>query len=807
MGRVTSSRRVEILAPAGSYESFQAAICAGADAVYAGGARFGARAYALNFTEEELLKAIDYAHLHGRRFYLTVNTLLKDKELEELWRYLKPLYVRGLDAVIVQDVGALRLIREAFPKMDIHASTQMSITNTEGALFLKEQGVARVVPARELSLCEVKVMGVSTGMEIECFVHGALCYSYSGQCLLSSLNGGRSGNRGQCAQPCRLPYTVDGQTEHLFSLKDMCTLELIPDLIEAGVHSFKIEGRMKNPQYTALATAMYRKYADLYLNCGRAAFQVEASDKEKLLDVYNRGGFCEGYYKQHGGRDMLSLGEPSHAGVPALRIQAQKGRKFTGEALTQIHRGDILKLEGVEGKMNNYTFGKDIPKGGKTELLLPKGVFCSKGSVLSRIRNEELLSSVHELYGNKPFQESISGSFWTGVGEPAFLRAECRGFQVTVQSEEITEEAKSQPLSEDRIKSKLMKTGNTDFSFEILTVETKGRVFFPMQRLGALKRSALDLLRRAVCESYERPALGSEPHIPLTGESPAALQASIMKASPCVKEPYLSVLVETEEQAEVAFHCQKVQRIYIESAAKWNLVGDNEWCRQYLGGDRQKKEIFLALPHIYREEAASYFEKYLHRIMEFDGVLIRNYESFYYLQQHGFDKKIILDHNLYVCNLSARHFWEKLGVCSFTAPTELDRGELEGLLTPSSEFIVYGRLPVMVSSQCLMKTTKGCKETWDITMVRDRRHKEFPVKSCCRFCYNLVYHDRPLCLFTEQEHILALRTGGVRIQFTDEGKDQVREILKLYKDVCEGQGLTGIDDKLFTRGHFRQGIT
>lgn len=806
MGRVTNSRRVEILAPAGSYESFQAAICAGADAVYAGGARFGARANALNFTEEELLAAIDYAHLHNRKFYLTVNTLLKDNELEDLWSYLKPLYLRGLDAVIVQDIGALRLIREAFPEMDIHASTQMSITNREGVLFLKEQGGGRVVPARELSLCEVKAMAESTGMEIECFVHGALCYSYSGQCLLSSLNGGRSGNRGQCAQPCRLPYTVNGKTEQLFSLKDICTLELIPDLIEAGIHSFKIEGRMKNSQYTALVTAMYRKYADLYLNYGRAAFYVEEGDKERLLDVYNRGGFCQGYYKQPGGRDMISLGGSSHAGVPALRIHGQKGRKFTGEALTQIHRGDILKLEGVKGKMNNYTFGKDVPKGGKADLLLPKGVFCSKGSVLSRIRNEELLSSVGELYTNKPFQESISGSFWTAVGEPAFLRAEYRDFQVTVQTGEITEEAKNQPLCEDRIKSKLMKTGNTDFYFESLTVETKGRVFFPMQRLGALKKSALELLRSAVCESFARQDLGTEAKTFLTRESPAAVQASVLKDSPSVKEPYLSVLVETEEQAEAVFHCQKVHRIYMESAAKWNLTGE-ECCSTYLGGDRQKKEIFLALPHIYREGAASYFEKYLQRIMDFDGVLVRNYESFYYLQQHGFDKKIILDHNLYICNLSARHFWEELGVCSFTAPAELDRGELEGLLTPSSELIVYGRLPVMVSAQCLVKTTKGCREAWDITMVRDRQHKEFPVKSCCRFCYNLVYHDRPLCLFREQGHILVLRPGGVRLQFTDERKDQVTEILKLYKDVCEGQGSAGIDDSIFTRGHFRQGIT
>ena len=247
-------RKIEILAPAGSYESFHAAIVAGADAVYAGGPKFGARAFAENFTEDQLLNAIDYAHLHQRKFYLTVNTLLKDYEIEQLPEYLEPLYQRGLDAVIVQDMGVLNVVRQYFPDMDIHASTQMTVTGVNGAQFLKENGAVRVVPAREISLEEVRNIKSVTGMEMECFVHGALCYCYSGQCLLSSLIGGRSGNRGQCAQPCRLPYTVDGEKGYLLSLKDICTLDIIPDLIEAGIDSFKIEGRMKRREYVGGVT-------------------------------------------------------------------------------------------------------------------------------------------------------------------------------------------------------------------------------------------------------------------------------------------------------------------------------------------------------------------------------------------------------------------------------------------------------------------------------------------------------------------------------------------------------------------------
>ena len=286
--------QVEILSPAGSYESFLAAIHAGADAVYAGGPRFGARAFADNFTEETLKQAIDYAHFHGRKVYLTVNTLLKDREIETLHDYLEPLYLHGLDAVIVQDVGVLELIRHDFPDLEIHASTQMSSVNVKAAQFLQSQGVTRVVPAREISLEEIQEIYRATGMEIECFVHGALCYCYSGQCLLSSLIGGRSGNRGQCAQPCRLPYTADGKQKYYLSLKDICTLELIPDLIEAGIDSFKIEGRMKSLHYIATVVSTYRKLIDTY--CADPDHFNKEGYRKEIEKAANRA-LCTGFFK------------------------------------------------------------------------------------------------------------------------------------------------------------------------------------------------------------------------------------------------------------------------------------------------------------------------------------------------------------------------------------------------------------------------------------------------------------------------------------------------------------------------------
>lgn len=328
------NRKVEILAPAGSYECLKAAILAGADAVYIGGAMFGARAYAKNLSEEELLEAIDYVHIHGRKLYLTVNTLLKDQEMGMLYEYLLPYYQRGLDGVIVQDIGVVCYIQEHFPKLPVHASTQMTITGVYGAEVMKRQGLTRVVPARELSLEEVREIKDKTGLEVECFVHGAMCYCYSGQCLLSSMIGGRSGNRGQCAQPCRLPYHIeDGKPSDLMSLKDMCTIDLLPELIEAGIDSFKIEGRMKQPEYVYTVVSIYRKYADLYERCGASGCHVSKEDREKLYAAYKRRGYSQGYYKQHNGKNMISFKRPNGKEDPFAVPDEKLQEKINGKLI------------------------------------------------------------------------------------------------------------------------------------------------------------------------------------------------------------------------------------------------------------------------------------------------------------------------------------------------------------------------------------------------------------------------------------------------------------------------------------------
>ena len=340
----------ELLAPAGSLEILKGVIESGADAVYVGGSMFGARAYANNFTEEELLEAIDFAHLRGVKVYLTVNTLIKNSEFSKLYDYLLPYYKRGLDAVIVQDIGVVKAIHEYFPSMEIHTSTQMTVTGADGVRFLSQFGVTRVVMAREVSLAEMKRIHEETGMELEAFVHGALCYSYSGQCLFSSILGGRSGNRGRCAQPCRLPYTVEGKKdEYILSLKDMCGIKALDKLHDAGVYSLKIEGRMKQLEYACGVVKYYRSYID-------SKKPVSDADYERIKALGNRCGFTDRYYFDHNGSDMVTYVKPNFVSNAAEPSPEKRKLSIEGELVLRegepgsltVKRGDVTYKASIE---------------------------------------------------------------------------------------------------------------------------------------------------------------------------------------------------------------------------------------------------------------------------------------------------------------------------------------------------------------------------------------------------------------------------------------------------------------------------
>lgn len=708
----------ELLAPAGSYEGFEAALGAGADAVYVGGAMFGARAYAQNFDKEELLRAIDTAHLHGKKLYLTVNTLLKNRELkEQLPEYLAPYYEAGLDAVIVQDMGVFSLIKEQFPGLHLHASTQMTVTGPDGMRFLERQGAARVVAARELSLEELSAMHKASPIEIEAFIHGALCYSYSGQCLMSSILGGRSGNRGRCAQPCRLSYQVghSGKKDLCpLSLKDICTIEILPQILEAGVTSLKIEGRMKQPSYTAGVTAMYRKYLDLLLEKGSDSYYVEEKDKKFLLDLFNRGGSCTGYYQMQNGPQMMA---------------------FTNEK--------------------------------KTAELAPQ---------------------------LKQKKEKLKGELFLFPGSAVLLNVSCQGEQVSVSLGE-TQYAKSQPVTKERIYQQMNKLGNTPYMWEELDIQMGDSVFIPMKVLNEVRHQALKELEEQILIKYRRPSVTFSENI--TSETPNISEDRLLFYASC----------EDSETARMLCEEEQIRGIYL----PYRLM------EQYLElGLEKGKEMYLSLPHITRgEEPDGYcvqIDKWLKQGMT--GFLVRNLESLSRLKNRGLLGKCVLDHSLYTWNDEAVRFWEKQGVLRNTVPLELNEKELRHRQNKGSEMLIYGRLPLMLSAQCVRKNTIGCNRQEEKVWLKDRYEKEFPAVCCCDPwktgntkgkgpCYNIIYNSLPYGLCGEADKVRNLGVSYVRLSFTIESAREAGKILKDFTVAYSGGRISGNYE--FTKGHFKRG--
>jgi len=800
--------RVEILAPAGSMECLKAAIAAGADAVYTGGALFGARAYAHNLTEEELLEAIDYVHLHGRRLYLTVNTLIKDREMEkQMYDYLLPYYRQGLDAVIVQDIGLFRFIRKHFPDLPIHASTQMTLTGVDGAKFLEKEGAQRIVTSRELSMAEVKKIADETELEIESFVHGALCYCYSGQCLFSSFIGGRSGNRGQCAQPCRLLYRTPEakRPQYLLSLKDICTLELIPEMIESGIYSFKIEGRMKKPEYAAAVAFQYRKYADLYLKyyeeCpaeedpaayAMKKYRVREEDRQMLLDLYNRGGFHTGYYHTQNGREMISLNRPNHAGVPAVKVLAKKGRNVTAKALTDLYPQDIIELPMRKGreKADNYTCKDAIRKGMNVQIPVFADTPFKRDEIWMRTRNSTLIDTLREEFVNGKIKERICGTFRLYPQEKATLMVKCRDAEITVAGEKA-QEALSQPMSRERIEKQLRKTGNTEFEFSFLKVEIGEKVFLPMQSLNELRREALETLEKVLCEKYRR---SGEVKDPEEDKTELSMEEEVLSG--------WTASVRTAEQMEVILEEEAIGRIYVDCTMFpriWEKDSYVEWITKVHAA---RKEIYLVMPYIFRERTRKQYEAAYNRIFGagWDGILIANYESFAFLKEHGYTGRIMTDYNLYEFNQESRKFWKENGVFEFTAPVELTERELQDLRVKDGEVIVYGYLPMMISAGCIQKTTRGCLKKSGQTTITDRYRNPFVVKNECDYCYNILYNYVPLYLGDRMEEVYQIGPGRIRLMFTTERQQEVRQILSAY---FEGKELP---EGTYTRGHWKRGI-
>ena len=738
-------RRHELLSPAGSLEICKAVLNAGADAVYLGGDKFGARAFAKNFTQNDIQEALDFAHMRGKKIFLTVNTLLKNKEIEtELFSYLKPLYAHGLDAVIVQDYGVFQFIHRNFPELALHASTQMSVSNVSGAKFLMEHGAERIVTARELSRLEIRRIYDETGVEIESFIHGALCYCYSGQCLMSSMLGGRSGNRGRCAQPCRLAYQVTDERGNLLhkkekyplSPKDLCTISQLPQLCESGIYSFKIEGRMKKLEYAAGVTSVYRKYLDLYESCPEH-YRVEDADMERLLAFGNRNGFTAGYYDMRNGRSMMTLTDSSHSSNEAkAAYQALEETKVPIALKAVFHAGKPMQLEAA-------------------------------------------------LSGNDTEAESHSEK------------------KVCV-SGEIPGTAQNRPLSEDELRKRLSKTGDTPFCVQHLEIDLEDGLFVPVGQINELRRNALEQLQQAMLCSWRR----NEAVTPQERPTDRKEQNEAIGSG---DKPMLNVWLigSAQQNLNAVLENQMVDMVTLESFT--NLEAALK--EIHAAG----KQAGYAFPYVLRENSEGLLRKQVSVLKRFDRIWVRSYDGIGFAKEelHLPAEKLALDAGLYVFSNEAADDFMAAGFAGYTASMELNRKELAHMENEQAELMLYGYAPLMISAQCVYKNYASCikeqkKESGKQPQrlyLNDRYQKQFEVQRDCTNCYNVIYNSQPTCLLHHADEIGGLDFGAHRIVFRNESVKQMHGILQQYEDAFRsGRKIQPPKEGTYTNGHFRRGV-
>lgn len=746
-------KNIEVLAPAGSLEICKAVIRAGADAVYLGGDMFGARAYAGNLNREEMLEALDYAHLRDAKIYLTVNTLLKEDEINErLIDYIKPYYEAGLDAVIVQDLGVFNVIRSYYPDLNIHASTQMTVTGSNGARILKDMGASRIVTARELTSSEIRQIHDNVDIEIEAFVHGALCYCYSGQCLLSSMNGNRSGNRGRCAQSCRMMYDVYNRERQVnktgecypISPKDMCALYVLPDVIDAGVYSLKIEGRMKNVTYAAGVTDIYRKYVDMYLEKGRSGYEVDRQDIENLMDIYNRGGFTDGYFTGKKGRDMMWVERPNHMGTKALQVISNVNGKVTFKALRDIYPQDVFEIDSD----NSFSSGGRYRSGDTFIVNLPRKYPLSKNRVLFRTRNNNITRYVAQEFAdnNKNGCKPVDMTLYVSLGEPLKLSVKALGMEAVVTGP-VVDVAENAAAKERDVIEKLKKLGNTDFVPGKIEVVINGNCFLPVAWINDIRRQGIDSVKSMILDSSRRTFKHTE-DISVKSEEAGIL--TDLEKNQDLKE---SVLVSCESQlveiSDIYQGTRKISDIYVER----EVLTDK-------GLDLINKlkesgvNVLLALPHIITQNDIMKCSLLINKAVQvgITSFLVRNLEQIGLLGSILPGAEIVTDANLYCWNSKAFQMLKTIiGKCGLkllrvTYPYELTVNEINKIYTDCDmELVRSTYIPVMVSKQCVRKTYGLCDGAGSVTVLKDRnRGRSYNVLSKCDYCYSLMLNSQKL---------------------------------------------------------------
>lgn len=739
----TKYKECELLSPGGSVESIKAAVLAGCDAVYAGGNNFSARASANNLTNEQLFEMIEYLHLRDKRLYLAVNTLIKNSELKSLYDYIVLMYEQGVDAFIVQDFGVLHLLSEYLPEIEIHASTQMAVSGSTAINFLQKHcSLSRVVLPRELSLNQIKEIAEKTNIDLECFGHGALCYSYSGQCLMSSLICGRSGNRGRCSQSCRLPYSYNKQApSYLLSLKELNTITLLPDMIKAGVNSLKLEGRMRSPNYVGAITSIYRKYLDLAVKTikSKIEYRVEEKDLKNMEAIFSRSGFTDSYLINTPGSNMISF----------------------------------------------HT---------------------------SSAKSDEKLANLIAIKNNKTEKLEVDAKLTLNTGKPAVLSLVCQNRKKTIKvyasSSQIVEIAKSKALDDSTLYRQISKSGNEYFHLNHFEIEQDNPAFLPVSILNELRRTAYDKLKKAI---IERNGFGTREKINLQSIQNLFIEN---QDSSC-KSRKISACVQTIEQLFLVKQKPFISRIYLESDELLKLSKEKiiEILEELQNELSPEQSLFLALPHLY-EEGRNNIDNETFQIFEssfLSGYLARNLEELSMLRKLKTRKAIATDYLIYAMNVETVKFLDKFHLQSMNLPIELNYNELEFFTERIGqkievEMLIFGYPIAMVSKNCIKKNQNACDHISSFSYISDRKKYQFPVKSNCSGCYNLIYNSQKIFLSDLMNtRLKKLKINRYRLDFTNETK---KEILTVLDDIDNymNQKQPKLPRFNYSRGHINRGI-
>lgn len=802
------TKNIELLAPVGSIESLYAAIKNGANAVYLGGKLFNARAYASNFDSNELQEAVFYAHLRGVRVYITVNILVDDSEMEDVIDYIKFLYDIDVDAIIIQDIGLSNIVRNIFPKLDLHGSTQMTINNLPGVDFLEELGFTRVVLARETPIDEIKYISNNATVELEGFIHGALCMSYSGQCLMSSMIGGRSGNRGTCAQPCRMAYSIIDREGNLLkgwdkryvlSPMDLNSLENIEKIVDAGITSLKIEGRMKRPEYVATVVKTYRKALD------HNSSSLTEKDKKDVEQIFNRG-FTKGLGLGDFGKTFVTKDRPDNRGLYIGKVI-----KVDKNSISILLDDDIEKGDGVEFQLANGDYkGLKIPIDGKrgSTIRLERTGNILVNSDVYKTSSERLLSEARYSYETEDSKYPIDIEVTIKIDERPLLKLKYNEIIIEIYGETFVEESQKIALTEDKVYEQLSKLGDTIYYINDFKISLDDNAFLPVSVLNQLRRDAINKLNEKRVKFNNRETMDDDTF--------KQLKSKFFKyeKNKVALEKRLSVKVESLEQFN-QLDLNKLDRIYLGFYEDLDKVLDKI--------KSNNKEAYIWTNKILYHKDLYELEGVIRPVSKLiHGISVSNIGSIKYFRDN-FETKIHCDIGLNLFNSYSIKYLNEIGISSITLSPELNLQQINKItdkVEGNIEGIVYGYLPVMVTRNCPMAIVKGCKDDKNCKTcnfskgygLKDRKDLTFEMyrKDGCSIIYNSV----PLFVLDSIDKIFGSGINMPRLDFTKEvmGISKIQTYLYDYinnaidyNDLIDFVNEFKSQNKI-TNGHYFRGV-